>query len=136
MIFYLTSQRKFYLKFIIVGTINTLFSYISGLVVYPLLERYFHITLISVIISIINITFSFVTQKLFIFRNSGNIFIEYFKCYITNFIFIIFSTILLTIFVKILSIPFYISYTIQTTLGVLLIYFMHTRFTFKGYKKN
>lgn len=135
MIFYLTSQRKFYLKFIIIGVINTLFGYISGLAVYPLLEKHFHITLISIIISIINITFSFTTQKIFIFRNSGNIFIEYFKYYITNFIFIIFSTVLLTIFVKFLSIPFYISYTIQTTLGVLLIYFLHTHFTFRGYNK-
>lgn len=78
MISYLTSQRKFYLKFIIIGAVNTLFSYISGLIIYPFLEKYFHITFISIIISIINITFSFATQKFFIFRNSGNIFIDVF----------------------------------------------------------
>lgn len=44
-----------------------------------------------------------------------------------------FGIVLVTILVNVFLIPFYISYTIQTFLGALLIYFMHTRFTFKGY---
>ncbi len=91
-------KSKLYILF---GLLNTLFAYFSGVCIYLLLESYLLDFVIFTLVSLINITFSYITMGIFVFNNNiislglGNFF-KYFSSSMLNGIFgILLSTILI-----------------------------------------
>ena len=70
------------LRYLLAGGWNTVFGYATSVGLYALLADMLHITLIAGIASIVSITMSFLTYKIFVFKTSGNWLIEYGRSYL------------------------------------------------------
>ena len=64
--------RSELIRFAIVGVVNSIFGYSVGVMLFLLLRENFPVFTISVIANSIAIVFSFVTQKVFVFRVKGH----------------------------------------------------------------
>jgi putative flippase GtrA len=64
--------RSELIRFVIVGVVNSIFGYSVGVMLFLLLRENFPVFTISVIANSIAIVFSFVTQKVFVFRVKGH----------------------------------------------------------------
>ena len=121
------------LRFVIVGGINT----VVGLSAYPLLFialspigfGYIQILFIS---QIPCITFSFVTNKYFVFKTKGNLKKEYIKFSVFYMLIFIINLIFLPILVEILRINPIISQTLFVALIMVTSFFWHNLITFKS----
>ena len=124
-------QKKF--RFLIAGGVNT----IVGLSVYPLL----FITLeplgagyvqVLIIAQIICISFSFVSNKYFVFKTIGNLKKEYFRFFIFHGFYFLLNLICLPLLVEILKINPVISQTLFVAVIIMTSYFWHNAVTFKS----
>lgn len=82
-------------------------------------------------INLINISFSFVTLKYFVFKSKKPFFSEYIKSLVINLGAIFLSTFILYIFYEILSLEFYIASFFTIILMLLYSYYGNEKFTFK-----
>ena len=127
------SNKKFYIKYLIAGLINTLFGYCIGLVNFFLLYERFGIIYVSILNNILAITFSFLNYKFFVFKTSKSLWLkEYFKIYIVYVISFLISTFILWLCIEILFINIYYSQAISIFSTVLISYFFNKSFTFKN----
>jgi putative flippase GtrA len=116
--------------FILVGCINTLIGYLIALGVYLILNDLLHIIIIGIIINILNITISFVSYKLLVFKVRGNWLHEYLKSYLVYGIASILGVAALWLLVDKLSTPFWIAQAVTVLVVAIFSYFSHLRFTF------
>jgi hypothetical protein len=118
-------------NFLIIGIVNTISGYVLSLIIYDLLNKYYNILVIGLIISFINISFSFATYKLFVFNHSKLFWVtQYLKSFMTYGLISIINIIIMTFMVKILNIKFFFVATFLTITSPLLLYFMHKNFTY------
>jgi putative flippase GtrA len=125
-------NKKF--RYLCVGAANTAFGYCLGLLVYKFLSSVFHILFISTLISIINITVSFLTYKLFVFKSKGGWIKEYLKSYLIYGVATLISVISIWFLVNGLNVPFWIAQGIVILLTAALSYFGHSKYTFANNK--
>jgi putative flippase GtrA len=133
----LVSRHEKKLRFLIAGGINTLI----GLSVYPALyfltsplgAGYIQVLLWA---QIICITFSFVTNKYFVFKTKGNIKKEYAKFFAFYAIYFAINLIFLPIMVEGLGISPIIAQTIFSIAIVISSYFWHNFITFRKFKES
>ena len=117
--------------YLFIGGFNTIFGYLNSLLLFYVLSTSFDILLIIFLINFLNITFSFLTLKFFVFKSKGKIFIEYFKAlFLYSWLAVIGGALLYFLF-EILGIQFYISSLITTLFIVILSYYANYEFTFK-----
>ncbi len=128
------NDRRF--RFLCVGVINTLFGYAVSVLLYWALSPTLHILVIITIANIINISFSFVTLKLFVFRTKGHWLVEYIRCYLVYGLSMAIGTVTIWFFVDILTIPFWLSQIAVITGTVIISYIGHTFFSFARPKKK
>ena len=121
-------NKKF--LFILTGGVNTLFSYLSGIVLFYCVFKNRSVGLTAIINSFISISFSFFTYKFFVFRSKNFWFYEYLKSYVVYGISSIVSITLLIIFVDFLNVKFWAAQIFTLPITVLFSYFGHLRFTF------
>lgn len=127
--------RKKNQVFLIVGIVNTISGYVLSLIIYYLLNKYYNILIIGLIISFVNISFSFLTYKLFVFNHSKLFWvIQYLKSFVTYGLISIINITIMAFMVEILNIKFFFVATFLTIVSPLLLYFMHKNFTY--YEKN
>lgn len=127
------------ISFLLVGGFNTIFGYLSSLIIYYYLNIYFNIIIIGVIINFVNISFSFFTYKIFVFKNSQqNWIIQYLKSFMTYGFITLVNISLMAFMVEFLAVKFWIVATILTIASPLLLYLLHNNFTFseKFFKKK
>lgn len=132
----LIARHEKKLRFLIAGGVNTL----VGLSVYPLLYLWSEPTgmgylAILFIASIISVSFSFASNKYFVFKTKGNAGTEYIKFFSFYGFYFLLNLICLPIFVEFLKISPIIS---QTSFSILIIatsYFWHNFITFKKTKE-
>ena len=67
--------------FVLIGGANTVFGYFSTLSIYFMLSPRVHTFIIGVIATLLNITVSFITNKLLVFRTEGRWLSEYLRSY-------------------------------------------------------
>lgn len=121
------------LRFLIAGGVNT----IVGLSVYPLLYialeplgiGYFQVLILSQFPSI---TFSFITNKYFVFRTKGNLKREYIKFFTFYGFYFLLNLICLPLLVEVLKINPIISQTLFAIAIIMTSYFWHNAVTFKS----
>jgi putative flippase GtrA len=121
-------------QYLVVGTINTIFGYLTGVGSYKLLGNIVDIIWVGLISNIFSITFSFLTYKLFVFKTKGSWVNEYIKSYIVYGASGIISIYLLWVFVEKLHITIWVSQALLIAVVVIFSYFGHKFFTFK--RKN
>ena len=123
--------RRRELRYLVVGGINTLFGYGLGVGLYLALSPMLHILVIGVIGSVIAITFSFTTYKLFVFGTRGHWLREYLRSYVVYGGTGVLCILLVWVLVDGLRMPIWIAQGIAILLTVLVSYLGHARFTFR-----
>jgi putative flippase GtrA len=129
----ITDQKTQYL---LVGGANTVFGYCLGLLFYEVFSSYLHIILIASIINIINISVSFTTYKLFVFKSKGIWYKEYFRSYLVYGTAALVNIFLIWLLVDGWQIPFWIAQATLILLTVALSYIGHSKFTFANTKRG
>jgi putative flippase GtrA len=118
-------------SFIIVGIVNTISGYVLSLIIYYLLNKYYNILVISLIINFVNISFSFVTFKLFVFNHSKLFWLtQYLKSFMTYGLISVIHIIIMVFMVEILNFKFFFVATFLIVASPLFLYFMHKNFTY------
>lgn len=133
----LINRHEKKLRFLIAGGVNTL----VGLSVYPVLyflfsplgAGYIQILLLA---QIICITFSYVSNKYFVFKTKGNIKKEYAKFFSFYAIYLGLNLIVLPIMVEGLKMSPVIAQTIFSIAIVISSYFWHNFITFKQHQES
>lgn len=128
----LISRHQKKVRFLMAGGFNT----IIGLSVYPalyILLSKFGFGYIEILIpaQIIAITFSFVTNKYFVFKTIGNLKAEYLKFIVFHGIYFFLNLIFLPFFVEIFGMSPILSQIIFSIFVIMLSYSWHTYITFK-----
>ena len=119
-------------KFMIVGIINTIFSYLIGLLNYFLFYSKIGIIGVGFLNNIIAITFSFTLLKFFVFKTTNiNWFLKYIRSYVVYGIQGLAGMLTLWVCVSFFYINIFFSQAISILTTVLLSYFGHKKFTFK-----
>lgn len=132
---YLGHQRKF--RFLLAGIVNTA----VGLATYPILYLVLHpnglgYIEILIIAQVICITFSFVSNKYFVFKSKGDFKGEYIKFFSFHGIYFFINLLVLPVLVEFMKFNPMIAQTIFSILIVVTSYFWHNLITFKVSKER
>jgi putative flippase GtrA len=122
---------KFHAKYIQIAFINTIFGYFLSISVFFILYEYIGIFFVGLVSHIINITFSFISYKLFLFKIKKPWLSEYIKFHIAYSIVGICGIMILWIFFEILNFNIFISLFFSLALSFILSYFANRYFVFK-----
>ena len=119
-------------KFLVVGSINTVFAYGFGILSYFLFYKNFGIIFVGILNNIVGISFSFILFKLFVFmtRNT-NWFHEYLRSYVVYGIKGIFGIFILWLTIEVLKWNIYISHGLSMLSTILITYKGHKSYTFR-----
>ncbi|MDR2350712.1 MAG: GtrA family protein [Deltaproteobacteria bacterium] len=122
------------LNYLIVGGLNTAFGYVSSFLMYYTLYRFLHIVAIGVLSTVVNITFSFCSYKIMVFRTKGDWLKEYLRCYAVYFLGSVVSITGVWLSVDFLKLPFWLAQGLVMGAVIISSYVGHSRFTFKRKK--
>ena len=128
-IFKFLQKKK--IRYLIAGGCNTLFGYLTGLVLYGLLRTKLHIILISILANIIAITSAYILYKLYVFDTKGNYLKEYARMYVTYGLSAVIGTFSIWIMVDKLDIEFWIAQGVIVLSMTIFTYLVNSRYTFK-----
>lgn len=125
------------IRFLIAGGVNTM----VGLSVYPLLYlllepmglSYLDVLIIS---QLICITFSFVSNKYFVFKTQGNLHAEYTKFFVFHAFYFLLNLICLPALVEVFEMNPIIAQTMFSVFIIVTSYFWHNLVTFKPIYKD
>ena len=117
-------------RYLAAGAVNTLFGYLSSNALYYSLSSHLHILAIGAIASVINITFSFLTYKLYVFRTKGNWLREYLRCYVVYGVGTVIALLAMWLLVDFLSVQFWLAQALVMAVIIVFSYFGHSRFSF------
>lgn len=132
---YLGHQKKF--RFLLAGIVNTA----VGLAAYPILYLVLHpnglgYVEILIIAQVICITFSFVSNKYFVFKSKGDLKKEYIKFFSFHGLYFLINLMALPALVEWLNLNPMIAQTIFSILIIVTSYFWHNSVTFKDPKRR
>lgn len=122
---------KLKVRFILAGIINTVF----GLSAYPILyyslvKFNLHYLVILFISQVICITFSYVTNKVFVFKTTGNLWSEYIKFSSFYLSYFLVNLVALPFMVEILKMNPILAQILFTFVVVISSYFWHSKISF------
>ena len=118
-------------RYLIVGGANTLIGYSLGVGLYYVLSPTLHILLIGAISSVLAISVSFTTYKLFVFRTRGHWLTEYLRSYVIYGGMALLGIILLWVLVDSMQLPIWLAQGVSILITVVISYVGHARFTFR-----
>ena len=124
-------KQKKKIKYLLIGSINSIFTYFSTILIYNYFYQELGVIFIGIISSIINVTFSFLNYKINIFYVSKKWFLELIKYIISNLYLSILSISLLYIFIEWCNFSIYLSQFICISVVIISGYIINTRFIFK-----
>jgi len=121
------------LRFLVVGGINTLF----GIAAYPMIYLLLagldaHYLVILVISQIVCVSFSFMTNKYFVFRTTGNYWREYQKFWLLHLGAFAINLLVLPLAVDGLKMNPMIAQTAYAIVMAIISYFWHSKITFSS----
>jgi putative flippase GtrA len=130
-------------RYLIVGTFNTLFGYLSFAALTALLAPIIPVSYLAAVVlsTPLNITIAFLGYKWFVFRTKGNYLREWARCFAVYISGTVMAMVLLPILVAVLhyglgmtkSAP-YVAGAILTIFGVIYNFFGHKKFSFRSGK--
>jgi putative flippase GtrA len=118
------------LRYLVVGTSNTIIGYLISNTLYYTLSKYLHILIITTIAVILSVSLGFFCYKKFVFRTKGNWLREYLRCWAVYSIGALLAILATWGLVEGLLLPFWIAQGIVIILVILISYLGHSRFTF------
>lgn len=125
-------QNNFSKKFIIIGTTNTVFGYLVGILNYFLLFEVIGIIGVGILNNIINISFAFIMLKKFVFKTiNTNWFYEYLRSYLVYGLKAIIGIFILWLCVSTFKLNIFISQAAAMLITIFVSYKGHKNFTFK-----
>lgn len=119
------------LRYLVAGGWNTIFGYGIMVLLFKRLEGALGIIGVAVVANIFSITMSFLTYKIYVFKNKGNWISEYVKCYFVYGGLAAINIVMNWIFIDYFNLSIWISQGICIPVAVLISYFGHSKFTFK-----
>ena len=117
--------------YLLAGCWNTVFGYGAGLLLYYSLHHFLHTVVIIILVNILNISMSFLTYKIFVFKTRGNWISEYLRCYLVYGNIVLIGILSIWVMVDFFVIPFWIAQALILFVTVIFSYVAHARFTFK-----
>ncbi|QCP53494.1 GtrA family protein [Trinickia violacea] len=117
-------------RYLLIGGLNTAFGYFVSVGLYYALTRHLHIVAIGAIANVVSITEAFIAYKLFVFRSHGRWLQEYLRCYVVYGGNALIGIAGLWLLVNVIGIPFWIAQAMLMTVGIVISYVGHDRFTF------
>ena len=126
------TDSKNSISFLIAGAVNTIFGYVSALIIYKFLYEEIGLIAVSVLSNIISISFAFLSYKIFVFKTKGNWIKEYLRCYLVYGISAGMSIAMLWILVRLIGLPFWLAQGLSIAIIVLFSFFAHKNFTFSS----
>jgi putative flippase GtrA len=117
-------------KFFLIGLGNAAFAYVFGVACLILLPQYLDLWLILLLVNIVCILFSFITQKKFVFRTSGNFMQELCKAIIVYGLVGFFSSSLVWYLLVEDLTTIFVAQFFGLAISTLISYFGHKFFTF------
>lgn len=125
-------QIRLHYRYLYVGTWNTIFGYVTGVLTYKLINDITNVIIVGIVSNIISISMSFLTYKIYVFRTSGNWLREYLKCYLVYGIMALLSIFMLWLFLDLLQINIWISQGLIILATTVISYTSHKKFTFNS----
>ena len=126
----LLKNKKQFRNYIIIGLVNTVFGYFSGVTLFNIFYDSQGVVFVGLVSSAVNVTFSYINYKIFLFNDSKNWLYQYFKYCISNIFLMIFSIALLYLFVDIFYWSIYLSQFFLIVVAVIVSYFVNVNIVF------
>lgn len=123
--------NKFHLSYLLTGVANTVFGYFFGILCYFLFYKNYGITVVGIVASIVNISFSFLTYKLIVFKTKKNWFSEYIKSWLSYGFVATFAIIILWFLVEVVHLNIFISNFFSILSSVIISYISNRWLIFK-----
>ena len=111
-----TKKSKLYILF---GLINTFFAYFSSVFIYIILKNYVLDVLIFTFVSLINITFSYFTMGIYVFKNKKLGLTKYLKYLSSSFFNVLLGITISTILIRV-GINIYLTQVITIACNILI----------------
>ena len=128
-----TIKKKSLLKYLIIGLLNTFFSYFSGIFFLYFYYENFGALFVSAAASVINIFFSFCNYKFFFFKTKIKYFFsEYLKINFFQFFFIFLNSLMLWILIEKININIYLTQFILSLINIIISTIINFKFVFKN----
>jgi putative flippase GtrA len=131
----LSNTKKYFIQkhftYIYVGIWNTIFGFLTGIVVYKFTIQSTNIIFVGVISNIVSISMSFLTYKFIVFKTTSNWVREYLKCYIVYGVMALLSIFLLWVFVSHYGLNIWLAQGLIVVVTSTTSYLSHKKFTFK-----
>jgi putative flippase GtrA len=127
----LADQRA---RYVIAGGFNVPVNYVVGAAIYQTLLPRLNFVVVGLIVTVVSISISFTTHKLFVFRTAGKWWVEYLKSYIVYGSSSLLSIALMWLLVKRAHVNVWLAQALVTALAVTLSYVGHMAFTFRQTK--
>jgi putative flippase GtrA len=129
-------SKKFIKNYIIIGCINTAFSYTVSVAAYKIFLDKVNFILISITLNIVLIFVSYINMKIFVFKTKKNWINEITKAYTSYFLIGCLGSALFYLLNKKMNIEIMSSQFITTITIISLSYHLNKKFTFKEVDKK
>ena len=126
-------KNKNLIKYILIGILNTIFSYISGVVFFNLFYKEVGAFLLTLLATIVNIFFTFINYKFFYFKTHKKYFFkELFKINLSYIFIILINTFLLWLFTEKIYLSIYFTQTLIIVINILISIKLNFNYVFKN----
>jgi len=135
MIIHLNSiiKKKKLIKYLLIGILNTIFAYISGIVLFNLFYKDIGAFFLTLLTSIINIFFSLINYKFFYFKTHKKYFFkELLKINFSYIFLFLLNTFLLWFFIEKMNINIYFTQVIIISINILFSITLNFNYVFKN----
>jgi len=121
-------------RYLIGGGFNVAVNYVVGAAIYQTLLPRLNFVAVGLIASVVAISISFTTYKLFVFRTTGKWWIEYLRSYVVYGSSSVLGIGLMWLFVRLAHCNVWLAQGLVTALAVAISYMGHAAFTFRQKK--
>jgi hypothetical protein len=129
----LTLKNKNLIKYILIGILNTIFAYISGVVFFNLFYKEVGAFLLTLLTTIVNVFFTFINYKFFYFKTHKKYFFkELFKINLSYIFIILLNTFLLWLFTEKIYLSIYFTQTLIIVINILISIKLNFNYVFKN----
>ena len=126
-------KNKNLIKYILIGILNTIFAYISGVVFFNLFYKEVGAFLLTLLTTIVNVFFTFINYKFFYFKTHKKYFFkELFKINLSYIFIILLNTFLLWLFTEKIYLSIYFTQTLIIVINILISIKLNFYYVFKN----
>jgi len=131
--FNLIIKKKNFIKYLLIGTLNTIFAYVSGIILFNLFYKDIGALFLTLLTTIISVFFSLTNYKFFYFKTHKKYFFkEFFKINFSYTFLFLLNTILLWFFIEKINFNIYFTQIIIICINIVLSIKLNFNYVFKN----